>query len=129
MKTSQSFGVSFTIKKQKANKEGKTNVFVCIHVNKEKAFLALKQPVSVDDWDYGRGSLKAKASEAKETNAYLEQVKFSITTLYQQLQIAGKEITPQLLKSCFLGEDTDYVLDEILRSPAPAAGSQPTGGS
>ncbi len=28
-----------------------------------------------------------------------------------------------------LGEDTDYVLHEILRSPAPAAGSQPTGGS
>jgi crotonobetainyl-CoA:carnitine CoA-transferase CaiB-like acyl-CoA transferase len=28
-----------------------------------------------------------------------------------------------------LGEDTDYVLDEILRTPSPAAGSPTTGGT
>jgi hypothetical protein len=28
----------------------------------------------------GRGGLKIKVPEAKETNAYLEQVKFTITT-------------------------------------------------
>jgi integrase/recombinase XerD len=116
MKTSQSFGVNFTIKKQKANKDGKTNVYACIIVNKEKVFLALKKQVAVEEWDYGRGSLKVKAAEAKDTNSYLEQVKFTITTYYQQLQIAGKEVTPQLLKSMFLGEDTDetYTLCKLM---------------
>ena len=61
MKTSQSFGVNFTIKKQKANKDGKTSVYVSIMVNKEKTMLALKQQVVVDDWDLGHGCMKPKA--------------------------------------------------------------------
>jgi len=97
MKTSQSFGVNFTIKKQKANKDGKTNVYACIIVNKEKVFLALKKQVAVEEWDYGRGSLKIKAAEAKDTNSYLEQVKFTITTYYQQLQIATTQIYARVL--------------------------------
>jgi hypothetical protein len=35
MKTSQSFGVHFTIKKEKA-KDGVTNVYVSITINKER---------------------------------------------------------------------------------------------
>jgi hypothetical protein len=100
MKTSQSFGVHFTIKKERA-KDGVTNVYASITVNKERIRFALKHQVKVDNWDAGRGGLKIKVAEAKETNAYLEQVKFTITTYYQQLQIAGKEVTPQLLKSMF----------------------------
>ncbi|MFD2145731.1 site-specific integrase [Mucilaginibacter antarcticus] len=116
MKTSQSFGVNFTIKKQKANKDGRTNVYACIIVNKEKCFIALKHQVEVESWDYGRGSVKVKALDAKETNAYLEEVKFTITTYYQQLQIAGKEISPQLLKSHFLGEaiEETYNLSKLM---------------
>jgi hypothetical protein len=41
MKTSQSFGVHFTIKKEKA-KDGVTNVYTAIVINKEKALFALK---------------------------------------------------------------------------------------
>jgi len=92
MRTSQSFGVHFTIKKEKA-KEGVTNVYACIAINRERIHFALKHYVKVEQWDKGHGGLKAKVPEAKETNAYLEQVKFTITTYYQQLQIAGKEIT------------------------------------
>ncbi|MFS2187187.1 site-specific integrase [Mucilaginibacter sp. Mucisp84] len=106
MKTSQSFGVHFTIKKERA-KDGVTNVYASITVNKERIRFALKHQVKVDNWDAGRGGLKIKVAEAKETNAYLEQVKFTITTYYQQLQIAGKEVTAQLLKSMFLGEETE----------------------
>lgn len=115
MKTSQSFGVHFTIKKEKA-KDGVTNVYVAVVINKEKALFALKHYVKVDNWDRGRGGLKIKVPEAKETNAYLEQVKFTITTFYQQLQIAGKEVTPQLLKSMFLGEQTEetYSLSTLM---------------
>ncbi|PWK77275.1 site-specific recombinase XerD [Mucilaginibacter oryzae] len=106
MKTSQSFGVHFTIKKEKA-KDGVTNVYAAVVINKEKVLFALKHYVKVDNWDKGRGGLKVKVPEAKETNAYLEQVKFTITTYYQQLQIAGKEVTAQLLKAMFLGEQTE----------------------
>jgi site-specific recombinase XerD len=115
MKTSQSFGVHFTIKKERA-KDGVTNVYVSITVNKERIRFALKHQVKIDNWDAGRGGLKVKVTEAKETNAYLEQVKFTITTYYQQLQIAGKEVTAQLLKSMFLGEQTEetYSLSKLM---------------
>jgi site-specific recombinase XerD len=115
MKTSQSFGVHFTIKKEKA-KDGVTNVYVSVTINKERIHFALKHYVKVDNWDKGRGGLKIKVPEAKETNAYLEQVKFTITTYYQQLQIAGKEVTPQLLKSMFLGEEIEetYSLSKLM---------------
>jgi len=102
MRTSQSFGVHFTIKKDKA-KDGVTNVYACITLNKDRIHFALKHYVKVENWDNGRGGLKVKVPEAKDTNAYLEEVKFTITTYYQQLQIAGKEITPLLLKAMFLG--------------------------
>jgi site-specific recombinase XerD len=115
MKTSQSFGVHFTIKKEKA-KDGVTNVYATVTINKERALIALKRYVKVEHWDTGRGGLKVKAPEAKETNAYLEEVKFTITTYYQQLQIAGKEITPALLKAQFLGEETEqtYSLSKLM---------------
>jgi integrase len=115
MKTSQSFGVHFTIKREKA-KDGVTNVYASITVNKERIRFALKHQVKVESWDAGRGGLRLKVPEAKETNAYLEQVKFTITTYYQQLQIAGKEVTAQLLKSMFLGEETEetYSLSKLM---------------
>lgn len=115
MRTSQSFGVHFTIKKEKA-KDGVTNVYVSVTINKERIHFALKHHVKVENWDKGRGGLRLKVPEAKETNAYLEQVKFTITTYYQQLQIAGKEVTPQLLKAMFLGEETEetYSLSKLM---------------
>jgi hypothetical protein len=104
MKTSQSFGVYFTIKKEKASKDGKTAVYACVTVNKDKCFIALKQYVEVERWDYGKGEAKGKTSETKEVNSYLAEVKFTITEYYQYLQLHGKLITPQILKSHFLGE-------------------------
>ncbi|SDI85147.1 site-specific integrase [Mucilaginibacter gossypii] len=106
MRTSQSFGVHFTIKKDKV-KDGIACIYAVITINKDKVIFALKKRVNVDHWDKGHGGLKVKVPEAKETNGYLEQVRFTITSYYQQLQLDGKEINPQLLKACFLGEDTE----------------------
>jgi len=64
MKTSQSFGVHFTIKREKA-KDGVTNVYASITVNKERIRFALKHQVKVDNWDAGRGGLRIKVPEAK----------------------------------------------------------------
>jgi site-specific recombinase XerD len=115
MKTSQSFGVYFTIKKEKA-KDGKTNVYACITVNKEKCFAALKEVVEVDNWDFGRGTVKGKSPEARAVTTYLEGVKFTITNYYQYLQLNGKEITPQLLRAHFLGEivEETYNLSRLM---------------
>ena len=116
MKTSQSFDVHFSIKKGREKEDGKTKVYASITVNKEKVIIALPHFVNAESWDKGRGCVKVRLPEAKESNTYLEQVRFTITTYYRQLQIAGKEITPALLKACFLGEVTEetYSLSRLM---------------
>ncbi|XHR98281.1 Arm DNA-binding domain-containing protein [Mucilaginibacter sp. UC70_90] len=76
-------------------------------LTKERLRFALKHYVKVENWDSGKGGLRIKVPEAKETNAYLEQVEFTITTYYQQLQIAGKEVP-----SWFLTRAVNYGLQK-----------------
>lgn len=73
MRTSQSFGVHFTVKKDKV-KDGIACVYAVITINKDEVIFALKQRVNVEQWDKGHGGLKAKVPEANKINAYLEQV-------------------------------------------------------
>jgi integrase len=116
MKTSQSFGVFFTIKKEKA-KDGKTVVYACVTVNKERCFVALKQVVEVNLWDFGKGNIKGNKEETKEANAYLEEVKLTLGNLYKEMQLGGKLITAQAIKSLFLGEsdmEERYTLSRLM---------------
>ncbi|RFZ85203.1 hypothetical protein DYU05_06270 [Mucilaginibacter terrenus] len=64
------------------------NGYAAFTVNKERFRFALKHYVKIEHLDVGRGHSRIKVQEVKETNDYLEQVKFTITTYYQQLQIA-----------------------------------------
>ncbi|SCW48739.1 Arm DNA-binding domain-containing protein [Mucilaginibacter sp. NFR10] len=80
MKTSQSFGVHFSIKKGREKEDGKTKVYASVTVNKEKVIIALPHFVNAESWDKGRGCVKVRLPEAKESNTYLEQVRFTITT-------------------------------------------------
>lgn len=107
---------AFQHQERKRKRDGKTKVYASITINKEKVIVALPYYVNVESWDKGRGCVKVGLPEAKESNTYLEQVKFTITNYYRQLQIAGKEITPDLLKVRFLGEVTEetYSLSRLM---------------
>jgi integrase len=116
MRTSQSFGVFFTIKKEKA-KDGKTAVYACVTVSKEKCYIALKQTVEVAKWDYGKGNVKGNKEEVKEANAYLDEVRLTLNNLYKDMQLSGKLITAQTIKSLFLGEsdmEERYTLSRLI---------------
>jgi hypothetical protein len=65
MKTTKSFGVYFNIKKAKA-KDGRTNVWTCITINKDKCFTALKKVVDAENWDFGIGTFKSR-----QTNLFM----------------------------------------------------------
>ncbi|QHS56478.1 hypothetical protein GWR56_13365 [Mucilaginibacter sp. 14171R-50] len=78
MRTSQSLGVHFTVKKDKVKEDGQTKVYASITINKEKVIIALPFFVNFEAWDKGYGCVKVKLPEAKEANVYLEHVKFTI---------------------------------------------------
>jgi len=113
MKTSQSFRVYFTIKNDK-EKDGKAPLYVCITVNKEKSLIALKQNVDVNIWDFGKGAAKGTKTEAKELNAYLDEVRLVLGNHYKDLQLKGKMITVKSIKALYLGEkDEVYTLTAL----------------
>jgi integrase len=108
MKTSQSFSVYFTIKSDKA-KDGKAPLYAAVTVNKEKAFISLKQQISMVIWDFGKGAAKGTREEARAINSYLEEVRLSLGNCYKELLLKGKMITPKTIKDLFLGE-TDQTI-------------------
>lgn len=50
MRTSQSFGIHFTIRADKV-RDGKAPVYACVTVNRKRCYIALKQLVEVKSWD------------------------------------------------------------------------------
>lgn len=88
MKTSQSFGIHFTIRKDRV-KEGKAQVYACITVNKQKCFIALQQSIDLRYWDERRGTGKGGPSGFIVVNNYHEQVRLDsrpkVRTLYLTL--------------------------------------------
>ena len=102
MKTSQSFGIHFTIRKDRV-KDGKAQVYACITVNKQKCFIALQQSIDLRYWDERRGAGKGGRQDSLSINNYLEQVRLAIGNCYQNLQLKGKIITSEMVKDFFLG--------------------------
>ncbi|MBK0378574.1 site-specific integrase [Mucilaginibacter sp. SD-g] len=114
MKTSQTFRVYFTIKSDKA-RNGKAPLYAAVTVNKEKAFIALKQHISLSVWDFGKGAARGTRDEARRVNAYLDEVRLALGNCYKELLLKGKLITPKTVKSLFLGEtDETYTLNRLI---------------
>jgi hypothetical protein len=57
MQTSQSFGIHFTTRPDKV-KDGKEPIYACVTVNRQRAYIALKQNVDSKNWDSGRGAAR-----------------------------------------------------------------------
>ena len=114
MRTSQSFRVYFTVKSDKA-KDGKAPVYAAVTVNKEKSLIALKESVSLAIWDIGKGAAKGSREEARQINAYLEDVRLALGNCYKDLLLSGKTITSKAVKSLFLGEtDEKHTLVKLI---------------
>lgn len=114
MKTSQSFRVYFTIKSDKA-KDGRAPLYAAVTVNKEKAFIALKQQISLSIWDFGKGAAKGTRDESRTVNAYLDEVRLSLGNCYKELLLKGKLLTTKTIKDLFLGEtDETYTLNRMM---------------
>ena len=80
MRSSQSFGIHFTIRADKV-REGKAPVYACVTVNRVRSYIALKQLVEVKCWDNAKGALKGSREEFK----------------YQQLLAGGQDGNRNLL--------------------------------
>lgn len=114
MQTSQSFGIHFTTRPDKS-KDGKEPIYACVTVNRQRAYIALKQNVDPKNWDGGKGAAKGNKDEVKSINNYLEEVRLSIGNCYKELQIKRKMLSAKAVKDLYLGEDAEvYSLSRLI---------------
>lgn len=114
MRAVNTFGVHFIVRKNKT-KNDKAPVYARIAINEKRCEIALKTWVNISDWNGAKGLAKPKTKELKLLNNYLEQVRFKITSHFQELQLEKKLITPESLKNKFFGiEEQQHTFRTLL---------------
>lgn len=114
MRASNSFGVHFIIKTSKLI-DGKAPIFARIVVESRRVEISMKQRVMPSQWRKFKGMGRGTRQEILDLNAYLEQVRAAIISDYQDLQVRKKRITPELLKSRYLGEEEkEHTLNKLV---------------
>ncbi len=104
MKTLQSYSILFWAHTKRA-KDGKAPVYVRITVNGRRNSISLHHSVLVRSWDPEKQRSVGTCQSSKQTNLYLEQVRSQLFEIYQDLRLKKELITPELIKSKYLGEE------------------------
>lgn len=113
MKTTQSFGVHFTIRSDK-EKDGKSPIYVCITVNSKKCFFAAKQSIESQSWDKRKGLPKGSKDNIRAISTYLENLRRTLGNIYQQMQLKGAYITVEGIKDNYFNTDIEvYKLSDL----------------
>jgi hypothetical protein len=75
MKTrSNTFGVTFYLRKYKMTTDGKAPIYVRITVNGHRTDLSVKRSIDSANWNAKKGMAKGSREEIAKLNNYLEQL-------------------------------------------------------
>jgi len=99
------FTFIFYIKRSKANKEGKTNIYLRITVNGKRAELSISRKVDVDKWSSASGKMKGSSSESQQLNKYIDSISNKIYKIHQQLVSENKLISASIIKNLYHGKN------------------------
>lgn len=115
MRTTSTFSILFWIY-TKRTKNNHAPLYARITVNKKKLNISLKRRVDTRLWNAQRQRLKGTGVAARDFNRYLNEVNSQFFQCYQELRANHKRITPQTIKSKFLGDDEipPYTLKDII---------------
>lgn len=114
MKTAHTFSILFWINTSRL-KENKADVYVRISRNGKRVNISLKAKVNQNLWDSRKAKVKGNSKEAKQVNQLLEITRSQIYQAYLELKEKEGTITPQAIKSHYLGENQEnYSLRDII---------------
>lgn len=114
MQTIHTFSVLFWLKLAN-KKDNKAPPYARVTVNGRRAEISLKRKVTVSDWDTSKNRIKGFGSEAKLMNNFLDGVHSKPFECYQKLKSANKLVSPQLIKTHFLGDgENRYAISDII---------------
>ena len=113
MKTTNTFGVVFYLRKYKAT-DGKAPIYARITVDGKRSDIALKRAIEEQNWNGAKGLARGKSEEIRALNTFLEQVRYRITECYQEILLKKRLVTADAVKNKYCGfEEKEHSLISI----------------
>lgn len=119
----QNFKVSFYLRSNYENKDGKSPVMLRVFLRGEMAnFGSTKVFVNKELWSNATNRLRGRSAETLSANATLDGISVSLHSIYNKLQ-DSEGLTLDKIRSIYLGKDKEYttflpVFDKFLSDAA-----------
>lgn len=115
MRTISTFSILFWIYTKRA-KNNLAPLYARITVDGKSLNMSLKRRIEVRLWNSQKQKLRGTGSKAKSLNQHLDEIHSALFQFYRELRAENKNITPQIIKSKYLGEDAEkrYTLKDII---------------
>ncbi|WP_394973992.1 site-specific integrase [uncultured Croceitalea sp.] len=115
MRTSSTFSILFWIYSKRI-KNNQAPLYARITVDRKKLNISLKRRVDIQQWNPKKQRVNGNSEKARTINQYLDEVYSNLFQCYQELRTEDRQITPQAIKSKFLGDDKleRYTLRNII---------------
>ena len=99
------FSILFIMQKGKPNTQGNAPIFARITVNHQMTHLATRYYLPADRWLPKEGRTIGRTKEEKEINAYLDNLRGLIYSKYNEMFLAGEQVTARKLKCRLISKD------------------------
>jgi len=108
MRTSQTFSISFFIRKKKKQSD-LALLYVRITVNGKSLEVSLKRTISSGKWNQTANKLKGNSTESQQINKKIDKTKALLYEAYDKLVKEDQVITAQEIKTRYLKADLQHL--------------------
>lgn len=105
MNSSNSFSISFWLKKTAKKKDGRIPIYARIRFEGRYSDLSVHRSTFEERWCPILGKIDHRANEANSTNRYLDDVHAKLLECHRQLIEEGAVINAKIIKLRYLGKD------------------------
>jgi site-specific recombinase XerD len=115
MRTTSTFSILFWVYLKRI-KNNQAPLYARITVDGKKLNISLKRRIDTRLWNANKQRIKGNSQTARDLNQYLNEVHSELFQCYHELRADDKRVTPQAIKSKFLGDDNVriYTLRDII---------------
>lgn len=103
----KSFSLLFYIKKSKADKQNKANIYLRITIDGKRAESSIHRKIDINRWSSETGLAIGSSKEIQEINRYISSIKNKVYQHHQRFIEKGEPITAIKLRDAFLEKDTN----------------------
>ncbi|MBW8244858.1 site-specific integrase [Muricauda oceani] len=116
MKTSNSFSISFWLKKTAKKKDGQIPIYVRIRFKGRYSDISVHRSTLEECWCPISGKIDHRVKGASSINKYLDDIHANLLECHRQLYSEGTLITSRAIKLRYLGKDKVFVtLEDLIR--------------